>query len=93
MLDIQKYIGFPQIVTEMIDPLTMRCEVQYLPRGIGHTIGNAMRRIMLGYDMSASVTGMKITNVTHEYQVVDGMKEGVIDVLLNVKALRFVIEE
>ena len=93
MLDIQKYIGFPQIVTEMIDPLTMRCEVQYLPRGIGHTIGNAMRRIMLWYDMSASVTGMKITNVTHEYQVMDGMKEAVIDVLLNIKALRFVIEE
>jgi len=43
--------------------------------------------------MSASVTGMKITNVTHEYQVMDGMKEAVIDVLLNIKALRFVIEE
>ena len=73
MLDLQKYIGLPKIIVDTIDAKTTTYDLQYLPRGMGHTLGNAFRRIMLAYDMAASATGITIRWVTHEYQVVDGM--------------------
>lgn len=93
MLDLQKYIGFPKMMLTTIDPLTVQCDVQYFPRWVGHTVGNAMRRIMLWYDMAAAITGLKIEGVTHEYHVIDGMKESVVDIILNIKKLRFVVDE
>ena len=93
MLDLQKYIGFPKIVVDTVDEKTTSYDLQYLPRGMGHTLGNAFRRIMLAYDMAASVTGMTIRGVTHEYQVLDGIKESVIVIMLNVKKLRFLVED
>lgn len=50
-----------------------------------------MRRIMLWYDLWWAVTGMKVKGVTHEYQVIDGVREGVVDMMLNIKKLRFKI--
>lgn len=93
MLDLQKYIGFPKIIVDTVDPLTIQCDVQYLPRWVWHTIGNAFRRIMLWYDMAWAITGMKIDGVTHEYHIIDGVKEAVIDMILNIKKLRFVVDE
>ena len=52
-----------------------------------------MRRIMLGYDLGGAVTGMKIKDVAHEYQVIDGVKESVVDMMLNIKKLRFKLDE
>ena len=92
MLDLQKYIGFPKIIVDTVDDKTTSYDLQYLPRGMGHTLGNAFRRIMLAYDMAASVTGMSIRWVTHEYQVVDWVKESMIVVMLNVKKLRFLTQ-
>lgn len=93
MLDLQKYIGFPKIIVDTVDEKTTSYDLQYLPRGMGHTLGNAFRRIMLAYDMAASVTGMSIRGVTHEYQVLDGIKESVIIIMLHVKKLRFLVED
>lgn len=56
MLDIQKLIGSPHIVVDEKDNNVVVFEVQYLPRGFAHTMGNAMRRIILGYDVGGSVT-------------------------------------
>ena len=92
MLDLQKYIGFPKIIVDTVDDKTTSYDLQYLPRGMGHTLGNAFRRIMLAYDMAASVTGLTIRWVTHEYQVIDGVKESMIVVMLNVKKLRFLTQ-
>ncbi|NCQ82101.1 hypothetical protein GW750_04845 [bacterium] len=47
MLDIQKYIGSPKIIVDELGTNITKFEVRFLPRGFGHTIGNAMRRIML----------------------------------------------
>jgi DNA-directed RNA polymerase alpha subunit len=47
MLDIQKFIGSPKIVIDTVDDVTTRFEVQYLPSGFGHTLGNAFRRAIL----------------------------------------------
>jgi DNA-directed RNA polymerase alpha subunit len=51
MLDIQKAIGAPKIVETVKDDLTSSFEIRNLPRGFGHTLGNALRRIMLGYTL------------------------------------------
>ncbi len=93
MLDIQKYIGAPKIVVDKVDDTVTRFEVNYLPRGFGHTLGNAMRRIMLGYDLGGSITGMKIKDVAHEYETIDGVRETVVDMMLHFKKLRFKIDE
>lgn len=93
MLDIQKFIWAPKIIVSNVDDITTKFEVKYLPRGFGHTLGNALRRIILWYSIGWAITGLKIKWVNHEYHVVDGVKETVIDIMLNFKKLRFKIDE
>ncbi len=93
MLDTQKFIWKPKIIFNKIDDKTTVFEVQYLPRGFGHTIGNALRRIILGYDIGGAITGMKIKGFPHEYSVIEWVRETVLDVMLNFKQLRFKIDE
>jgi DNA-directed RNA polymerase subunit alpha len=52
-----------------------------------------MRRIILGYSAGASVTAMKVKGVSHEYHTIDGIKESVLDIMLNIKKLRFTVDE
>lgn len=93
MLDVQKFIGVPKIVVDCINETTTTFSLQYLPSWFGHTIGNAMRRIILGYSAGASVTAMKVKGVSHEYHTIDGIKESVLDIMLNIKKLRFTVDE
>jgi DNA-directed RNA polymerase subunit alpha len=93
MLDIQKYIWTPKIVTHEIDECTTIFEVQFLPRWFGHSLWNALRRAILWYSASWSVTALKCKGVPHEYHVVDWIRESVLDIMLNFKALRFKIDE
>ncbi len=93
MLDIQKLIGTPKIVVTETDDTTTKFEINNLPRWFWHTLGNAMRRIILGYNVGAAITGIKIKGVQHEYHVIDGVKETVIDMMLNFKKLRFSVDE
>ena len=76
-----------------IDDCTTKFELKNLPRGFGHTLGNAMRRIILAYNLGWAVTWIKIKGVPHEYYVIDGVKENVVNILLNFKKLRFTFEE
>lgn len=91
MLDIQKYIWLPKIVVDKIEDNVVSYDLQYLPKGMWHTLGNAFRRIMLAYDAAASVTGIHIRDVSHEYQVLDGVKESVLQIILHIKKLRFTL--
>ncbi len=93
MLDIQKLIWAPKIIVSEADDLTTTFEVKYLPRWFGHTLWNAMRRIVLWYSIWASVTWLKIKWISHEYQVIDWLFENTIDVMLNFKKLRFGFDE
>lgn len=93
MLDIQKYIGSPKVITTPIDDKTMKFELQFVPRGFGHTLGNALRRAILGYNIWGAITAMKIKGVSHEYHVIDGIKESVIDIMQNFKKLRFNVSD
>lgn len=76
-----------------IDDCTTKFELKNLPRGFGHTLGNAIRRIILAYNLGGAVTGIKIKWVPHEYYVIDGVKENVVNILLNFKKLRFTFDE
>lgn len=76
-----------------IDDCTTKFELKNLPRGFGHTLGNAMRRIILAYNLWGSITWLKIKWVPHEYYVIDGVKENVVNILLNFKKLRFTFDE
>lgn len=93
MLDIQKLIWAPRIVVSESDERTTKFEVKYLPRWFGHSLGNALRRIILWYSIGAAVTGLKIKGVSHEYHVVDGVLENVITIMLNFKSLRFKFDD
>lgn len=93
MLDIQKLIWAPKIVVSELEDRTTKFEVKYLPRWFGHTLWNALRRIILSYSIGAAVTGLKIKWVSHEYHVVDGVLENVINIMLNFKSLRFKFDD
>ena len=57
-------------------------------RGYGHTVGNALRRVLRSSLEGAAVTAVRIDKATHEYQALPGVKEDVMNVLLNLKKLR-----
>ncbi len=59
-----------------------------LEKGFGFTLGNALRRVLLGYLTGAAVTRVKIEGIQHEFSTIPYVKEDTIEFLLNVKALR-----
>jgi len=65
-----------------------RFAVEPLEKGVGVTLGNAMRRVLLGHLQGAAVTRVKIEGIQHEFSTIPHVKEDTIEFLLNVKALR-----
>jgi len=63
-------------------------EIDGLYPGYGHTLGNSLRRIILSSLPGAAITTVKIESVSHEYSVIEGIKEDAITVLLNLKRVR-----
>ena len=59
-----------------------------LNTGFGYTLGNSLRRILLTSVPGFAVTKVRINDLTHEYQIIKGVKEDALDVLLNLKSLR-----
>ena len=64
-------------------------EIDGLYPGYGHTLGNSLRRIILSSLPGASITSIKIDGVSHEFSTMDGVKEDVIVIILNLKKTRF----
>ena len=63
--------------------------LQPLERGYGTTIGNAMRRVLLTSIPGAAITHVRIDGVQHEFSTIDGVKEDVADIIMNLKKVRF----
>ena len=76
----------PKIVQE--EALSGVFEIEGLYPGYGHTLGNSLRRIILSSLPGAAITSVKITGVSHEFSVLEGVKEDVITILLNLKKIR-----
>src|SRR4051812_2807871 len=64
-------------------------EIDGLYPGYGHTLGNSLRRIILSSLPGAAVTAVKIEGVEHEFSTINGVREDVVTILLNLKKLRF----
>lgn len=79
----------PKIIRE--DGFSGIYEIDGFYPGYGHTIGNSLRRIILSSLPGAAVTRVKIKGVEHEFSSIDGVKEDVIAILLNLKRLRIKI--
>lgn len=82
----------PKFLEADLDSLTPaygKFVIKPLERGYGVTIGNTMRRILLSSLQGAAAVAMKIDGTVHEFSAVPGVVEDVMDIILNVKALRF----
>ncbi len=62
-----------------------RVTLEPLERGFGHTLGNALRRILLASMPGAAISEVKIDGVLHEYSSIEGVREDVLEILLNLK--------
>lgn len=76
----------PRVVSE--DEFKGTFEIDGLYPGYGHTLGNSLRRIILSSLPGAAITQVKIEGVAHEFSAIDGIKEDVITILLNLKKVR-----
>ena len=65
-----------------------KLSIEPLQRGYGITIGNPLRRILISSIPGSAITWVKIDNVVHEYTAIEGVKEEVMDLLLNIKRIR-----
>ncbi|PID51430.1 MAG: DNA-directed RNA polymerase subunit alpha [Pasteurellales bacterium] len=78
----------PNLVSiEQISSTHTKVTLEPLERGFGHTLGNALRRILLSSMPGAAVTEVEIDGVVHEYSTKEGVKEDIAEVLLNLKGL------
>lgn len=76
----------PRIVdVEEISPRQARVALEPLERGFGHTLGNALRRILLSSIPGCAIVEAEIDGVLHEYSTIEGVQEDVIEILLNLK--------
>lgn len=67
--------------------------IEPLERGFGHTIGNAFRRILLSSIPGCAVTEVNIDGVQHEFSTLEGVREDVVEILLNLKTLSFIMPD
>jgi DNA-directed RNA polymerase subunit alpha len=78
----------PRIVdVQNISPLHAKVTMEPFERGYGHTLGNALRRVLLSSMPGYAPTEVQITGVLHEYSTLDGVQEDVVDILLNLKGV------
>jgi DNA-directed RNA polymerase subunit alpha len=78
----------PRVVdVDAVSDKRARITLEPLERGFGHTLGNALRRVLLSSMPGYAVTEVEIDGVLHEYTAIEGVQEDVVDILLNLKNL------
>src|SRR5258705_1880961 len=78
----------PRIIdVQNISPFHAKVTMEPFERGYGHTLGNALRRILLSSMPGFAATEVKMSGVLHEYSTIDGVQEDVVDILLNLKGI------
>ncbi len=78
----------PRIIdVQSTSPFHAKVVMEPFERGYGHTLGNALRRVLLSSMPGFAPTEVKITGVLHEYSALDGVQEDVVDLLLNLKGV------
>jgi DNA-directed RNA polymerase subunit alpha len=82
-------IQAPELKTVKVNGNSATFAVEPLYSGYGMTLGNSLRRVILSSLSGAAITAVKIDNVSHEFSTLAGVKEDVVEILLNLKRLRF----
>jgi DNA-directed RNA polymerase subunit alpha len=87
----------PDAIVDFLKPRSVRVQpesdsrariiIEPFERGFGHTLGNALRRILLSSMPGAAVTEVEIDGVLHEYTTIEGVQEDVVEILLNLKSV------
>ncbi|MBA2350529.1 MAG: DNA-directed RNA polymerase subunit alpha [Burkholderiales bacterium] len=78
----------PRIIdVQNFSPRHAKVTMEPFERGYGHTLGNALRRILLSSMPGFAATEVNINGVLHEYSTLDGVQEDVVDILLNLKGI------
>src|SRR6187551_3939398 len=76
----------PRVVkVQPVAPRQARVVIEPFERGFGHTLGNALRRVLLSSMPGSAIVEVEIDGVLHEYTTLEGLQEDVIEVLLNLK--------
>ena len=82
----------PQLIQiEEFDTCHSKVVLEPLERGFGHTLGNALRRILLSSMPGSAVEEVEIDGVVHEYSTIEGVREDVIEILLNLKGIAVIL--
>jgi DNA-directed RNA polymerase subunit alpha len=82
----------PQLIkVEEFDRFHSKVVLEPLERGFGHTLGNALRRILLSSMPGAAIEEVEIDGVVHEYSTIEGVQEDVIEILLNLKGVAVIL--
>ena len=82
----------PQVIqVDEFDSCHSRVVLEPLERGFGHTLGNALRRILLSSMPGSAIEEVEIDGVVHEYSTIEGVREDVIEILLNLKGVAIVL--
>src|ERR687892_1598755 len=77
----------PQISEEEVSDVRKKFTIEPLEPGFGYTLGNSLRRTLLSSIPGAAVTSIKIDGVLHEFTTIPGVKEDVVELVMNVKEL------
>jgi len=90
---MQNQLLKPRIIdVEILSENIAKVVMEPFERGFGHTLGNALRRVLLSSMEGYSVTEVQIGGVLHEYSTIEGVQEDVVDILLNLKEAVFLLE-
>ncbi|HEY6529275.1 MAG TPA: DNA-directed RNA polymerase subunit alpha [Cellvibrionaceae bacterium] len=91
LLAVNEFLTPRHIDVTEIAPTRARVVLEPLERGFGHTLGNALRRILLSSMPGCAITEVEIDGVQHEYSAIEGIQEDVIEILLNLKNVAIVM--
>lgn len=84
---VNEFLSPRHIDVQEISTTRAKVTLEPLERGFGHTLGNALRRILLSSMPGCAITEVEMEGVLHEYSTIDGVQEDVIEILLNLKGV------
>ncbi|MDF1780912.1 MAG: DNA-directed RNA polymerase subunit alpha [Alcanivoracaceae bacterium] len=93
MTAVNDFLTPRAIAVNAISPTQAKVVLEPLERGFGHTLGSALRRILLSSMPGCAITEVEIDGVQHEYSSIEGVQEDVINILLNLKGVALRMEE
>jgi len=92
-ISLSDFLTPQHIQIDEVDTCRSKVVLEPLERGFGHTLGNALRRILLASMPGSAVEEVEIDGVVHEYSTIEGVREDVIEILLNLKGIAVVLNE